>query len=489
MAPRQGTSIPIYPVALAATYVLAKFLESWAPIEIVVRPMVVVLAAVSAVLAIAALVLGRHRGAWIVAVVAMLLVEVPAALVLVVAVPVVLGVESFRNRRLAPVPWHKLTPLFNAISVIALAVTLVQGVAQGAFYVGAERSSLIDMESPPEAAPDIYLVLLDAHPRQDTMRDVFGVDSTEFNGWMESHGFELADQAHSNYNNTPLTLSSMFNAALVPDLMPNPPDGTAAQARLINRLINDGAMLQKLREYGYEIDALQSEIGYVSMFAADRVIDTGTLTEFELGLTQEDAIQRMDPSAMFDFVLAQHRERVLESFKAVRELAGTANARPRFVFAHILAPHPPIVFSADGSPVKLDGCLWTACSLDSPMTEAQRALVAGQLTYVDEQVGQTASAIIDRSHRPAVVVFFSDHGFRLHRDDDDHTEWFRTFLISRTPGKPDLVPADATPINLLARILNGYLDAGIPLADEGAYERPKDGPTNGFFPLLPFQPS
>ena len=64
-------------------------------------------------------------------------------------------------------------------------------------------------------------------------------------------------------------------------------------------------------------------------------------------------------------------------------------------------------------------------------------------------------------------MFFSDHGSRYDFDDPD--EMFRSFLIAQTPGHPQLLPDDATPMNILPRILNAYAAADLPLASEESY--------------------
>ena len=41
--------------------------------------------------------------------------------------------------------------------------------------------------------------------------------------------------------------------------------------------------------------------------------------------------------------------------------------------------------------------------------------------------------------------------------------------MASTPGHADLFPDDATPINILPRLLNAYFDADLPLAREDSY--------------------
>jgi hypothetical protein len=46
---------------------------------------------------------------------------------------------------------------------------------------------------------------------------------------------------------------------------------------------------------------------------------------------------------------------------------------------------------------------------------------------------------------------------------------FRSFVAAFTPDHEGLIPDDATPVNILPRLLNAYHDQGISLASEESY--------------------
>ena len=46
---------------------------------------------------------------------------------------------------------------------------------------------------------------------------------------------------------------------------------------------------------------------------------------------------------------------------------------------------------------------------------------------------------------------------------------FHSLLLAATPGHPGLFPDDASPVNLLSRLLNAYTTIQVPLSSEEDY--------------------
>jgi hypothetical protein len=133
-----------------------------------------------------------------------------------------------------------------------------------------------------------------------------------------------------------------------------------------------------------------------------------------------------------------------------------------------MAPHPPIVFAHDGSPIL--SCLGN-CSIgddvDRSGASAEADATAGQVAHVNQLVLETVGHIVDANARPAVVIVFSDHGYRL--DPLDTDEVISNLFLARTPDRPGLFPPGTTLVNVLPRILNAYAGANVPMAEEASY--------------------
>ena len=398
--------------------------------------------------------------------------------------------RALRHDGLSPINWAELTGLLNVIALILVVLGMASALSSGALGTTGLFPTT-HTTTPRNDLPDVYLLMLDGYPRADTLARDFDFDDTPFLDDMRGLGFEVADRSHSNYNLTVLTLASMMNARHIDDLLADPPADAPGQYRALSHLINDGMAIETARALGYEIVTIPSPFSVVTMYDADRVIDSGQVTELELDILQEGVLPRILPGVQRDWLLGQHRSRVTRTFGAMAGLAAERDSPARLIFGHVMAPHPPSAFAADGSPEDGWGCFPETCTMwdggQSADPDDVRRLMAGQVAFVNQRVLETVSAIIKDNQRPSVIVVFSDHGYRF--DFGDHQEALHDLIISYTPGHRGLFPADATPMNILPRILNSYADADLPMASEESYWIPSWlTRTQGLFPLEPTDP-
>ena len=124
----------------------------------------------------------------------------------------------------------------------------------------------------------------------------------------------------------------------------------------------------------------------------------------------------------------------------------------RFVFAHLMTPHPPYVFGPNGGIVE--------CFPDCSYWDL-RDLSAERLVDQVDAVNHIILEAVDDLDDDAVVVLFSDHGAGIAGAPDP----FGNLVAVRSPGQPHLVPEDVTVVTLLPRLLNAYFGADVPIPD------------------------
>ena len=464
---------------VAAAFVLSAFVASGVAVEALVRPLVIgVLVAFALQLALSAALLSSARGSFVGLVVLFLLIGLPAlGLILAAWLTIAALVSIKRGSGLGCMPWLRTTQILNAVA----GLTLLLVVANAAF-AGALRLSSTSWDVPRgEAAPglpDIYVVMLDGYPRLDTLATDFGFDNLPFLAAMESRGFTVATRAHTNYNATVLTLASMLHGKQIPLLVSDPPDAVPAQLRAVSMLINQGTRLRDLRRLGYEIVSIPSEYDEATIRSADRTFDGGQLSIFEMNLLTTGGTPRLLAGFEREWLPDEHRARVLGTFEALGNLAAERGRGPKFVFAHVLAPHMPVVFTKDGDPADPLPCFPIDCSLfdyGDAYRDALTEPIGQQITWLNSITHETVRTIQARSERPPVIVIFSDHGMRHLETDRD--EMFRSLFLAVTPGRAEVFPDDTTPVNLMTRLLNAYANSTLALSSEESYWIPTRGGT------------
>lgn len=141
---------------------------------------------------------------------------------------------------------------------------------------------------------------------------------------------------------------------------------------------------------------------------------------------------------------------------------------PKFVFVHIVVPHPPFLFNEDGST-----CPLGVISLSEKFEKERKV---GQVKFLQKQVLAMLDQL-NKSPRKKVVSIKGDHGPALPDGSDGNPspaflrERMRILNGYRLPdAKPSILYAGITPVNSFGVILNHYFDAKLPLlADKCIY--------------------
>jgi hypothetical protein len=241
-----------------------------------------------------------------------------------------------------------------------------------------------------------------------------------------------------------------------------------AQYQVGSDLIAEGPVLGLLHEHGYEVVTMPSESTGTAILGADRYLDSGELTEFEIGVLHATLGRYLLAGPMKAVVAGQRRERLDRSLAGLETIASESSDHPRFVFAHLALPHLPPAYGPEGQEVDGWPCFPAGCDQDTlgwnqPMAD-RIAAMRDQVRWADERLLQTVAAIQANSPRPPVILVLSDHGSRY--DPADHAEMFRSMFIASTPGHPGLFGPSPRLVNLMPTLLNAYLGTSISMAHD-----------------------
>lgn len=373
-----------------------------------------------------------------------------------------------RTRGLSvPSPAAIIGPPASVFTVGFLAVALATGIGSGAIGLPRLPAAIAPATAAVEG-PDMFVILLDAYARADTLAEL-GYDNSPFLEGLEERGFQVPEQSRSNYSRTGLTLASMFNMAYIADLpaLASPPEGYNEQHRLISDTLHSGnPALDALHRSGYESFYIPSRVAQYAVEPVNHMLAGAELDNFEIFMLGKSVLGPRITALAAGTIYDQQRSRTLDAFATIARLAGESNLQPRFVFAHLMMPHPPFVFDADGATPPLAECTPTRCAiLEAPVDgELHLSRYLDQLAYTNKLVTQTVDAII-AAEPDAVIVLMSDHGSRI--TFSDRVEATHNFMAIRA-NRVD-VPQAMTPIGLFPLLLNAYLGTAFESPDARSF--------------------
>ncbi len=367
--------------------------------------------------------------------------------------------------------WKSGATVSRGLSVLAgvlIVMSIGRAVLNGALGAASDEV-MFDMSLPAlaatfdSAAPDIYLLLLDAYPGHSAATHEPTFDADAFPAALEARGFDVALNPRANYQITRLTLPSMFAARHLPDI-PGLRAGTREEdARILRRITDGGVVLSALGSAGYERIAVSSGYGEIGPIRVDRLLISPQLNEMEAALLRSTGSGDLLDLLEARGTSGQAYRQVLYAMRTTAGLAAEPHERPRMVFVHVPAPHWPWVTDAEGR-ILTDGP-WSrfgTFEMSGGSLETRRRQYFGYSAHIADLAVAMIDEIIARSPRPSVIAVFSDHGpdydFDSHDPLGSDLE-LRTsnFLAVLTPDRRDVMPDDATLVNLFPYILNPYL--------------------------------
>jgi hypothetical protein len=471
-----GLPIALYPIAtpVAAILILGASVASH-PVWLI-RPITIAILFVVFVSAVlTALVRDRHRAAitsW--AFIVGLIVDDPRGSVLLWVIGGVLLTTGILVRSK---PWPRGPRVTSALSVFAAALlvaSLFHAIQVGGLQANVDEI-IFDLGNPAAApvasssAPDIYLLLLDAYPGASAVRSAPTFDGAALPEALRARGFEVAADSRANYLVTRLTLPSLFDARHLRDIERLTVTGARDQEARELRLATDrGRVLGELGSRGYERIVLNSGFSELGPIRVDRMIVPPQLNEMEAAIFRSTGAGNLIDAISPEYLANQVKSRILDSFEAARAVAEEPHSRPRFVFVHIPAPHAPWVADASGYLIVGESAtLGSAEETVNDLRERERRFY-DYATWVSGLTVATIDRILATSPSPPIVAVFSDHGPDFDFDLDDPLSSdldlrTSTFMAVLVPGRDDVLPDDATVVNLLPLVLNASLGTDLPI--------------------------
>lgn len=314
-------------------------------------------------------------------------------------------------------------------------------------------------------SPDVYYVILDCMGSSDVMSAIYGYDNSDHMKFLEKNNFYVAKQSHSNYDRTMLSLSSSLNLTHLTRLQ----EILGAQdnsPRACYEMMTNNRLMSQFKGAGYQIVNVSS--GFTpTFFLPNADINIGEFmgNRLYLAILEQSVLGLLEKDYQFLGTLGRKTKTYFfDHFDEIDAIRG-----PKFVFAHILVPHPPFLFDERGGGLPMP---------ETGMSEAySKDKYVAQSKFMEAQVRKLIDKLMKKK-REVVMIVQGDHGPQFTPlPDDSHPSLTylkeRFGILNAYYGPPrfrESLYATITPVNSFRLLLKQqFLSDMKPLADESYY--------------------
>lgn len=327
--------------------------------------------------------------------------------------------------------------------------------------------------------PDIYYIILDGYGRDDVLKKVYDYDNN-FNDELEKRHFFIARKSHSNYSQTLLSLASSLNMEYLDSTVMLPNIGVTYRQYLSSKII-DNKVANILHRMGYKFvtfssgysgtEIKNSDYYFSLIFSPDEFENTLITTTPIYSILQ--LFTKYSPSSI-------HRQRIIYTLDEIPKVQ--IKESPIFLFAHIVSPHPPFVFSNDNHISTYSNInqlsFWDGShyhSFNDSLQKEYKTKYILQLKRINELVLNMIDNLLKNNRGNSIIILQSDHGpgALLNWEFPDSSTYSERMPILNAyyfPKKSNVVSYDSiTPVNTFRLIFNKYFNFNLKLLDDKSY--------------------
>ena len=165
--------------------------------------------------------------------------------------------------------------------------------------------------------------------------------------------------------------------------------------------------------------------------------------------------------------------RIRGAFSRIADLSDIPS--PKFVFAHIMAVHPPFVFGPNGEIASRSGSHVELDAGDAADRQREIEGYRGQLQYINRRVLEMVSGIRQNSPVDPVIILQGDHGSGIYMDwqSAERTCFAERMAILNAyylPGAAgENLYESISPVNTFRVVLNTCFGSRLPLLEDRSY--------------------
>lgn len=312
--------------------------------------------------------------------------------------------------------------------------------------------------------PDIYYIILDEYGSNNALKKFFEYDNSEFTSFLEENGFFVVSESYANYPTTLQSLSASLNMEYV-NYLTEKVGIESKNFRMLNQILSDNKVMQKLHVEGYNIINMGSLWGSNNGFKHVNA----NVCEFK-EINRDSLLRELLQTSMISYLQEMwtyevSRDRVSCIFDELSTL-DQEYSNPKFVFAHIMLPHAPYIFGPNGEAVTPHS------PLDNKPWDPKKAHI-DQIKFANKQILILVDTLLSQNSN-SIMIIQGDTGSAFKSRDNPSED----LIIERMSnlnaiyfpnGNYEAFSEYATPVNSFRIIFNEFFDANYTLLEDRMY--------------------
>jgi hypothetical protein len=313
--------------------------------------------------------------------------------------------------------------------------------------------------------PNVYFIILDSYASQRVLKKYYDWDDSGVVDALRARGFSVNENAYSNYHFTDLSLGATLNMRYIHE------DREFIDAKsksgYLSRRREQNKVMERFKSEGYDVVSIIGD----DRFPKDKIsIFSGTKSlfssEFEYLVIHVSILRIFESALIFD-----KKRKVTVTILENLKLLDIPN-KPTFMYVHIMCPHDPYVFNANGTKPKLYRD--DIGGFENNEGDRKKAYIE-QVKFIGTQIIDIANGLRDRDPN-AIIIVQADHGlglgYHIFHPKRPPLEYIDTrygilSAIYLPPGMK--MPEIITPVNLFTYLLNALFNEKLEVLPNRAF--------------------
>ena len=338
------------------------------------------------------------------------------------------------------------------------------------------------------SARDIYFIILDGYPSSKVLMEFYHYNNKYFTDLIKSKGFFVAENSKTNYAATFLSLASSLNMMYLNHLEEGIENIDNFKDRKVPyEMIKNNRLVSYLKTYGYKYVHFKSTWGATNhnpnadiyLSGPNSLLLSEFNSEFNMVILKSTLLREwLKKNNYFNL----YSDQILFNLDKISDLNDIQG--PKFIFAHIMSPHPPYVFDEFGkSPKVVDmnffGNEWN-----------RKDAFIDQLKFVNKKIISAVNEILINSEIEPIIIIQADHGTCSTCDSSNESAVNKYELSEETlrerlnilnamylpEGGSKLLYDEISPVNTFRCILNFYFKEDFKLLEDKHYYSSYESP-------------